>query len=202
MNTVSATASTRILTETKLKSESAFQGGFLHVLRDTVHMPDGAVASREYIRHPGAVLIAPMLADGQLVLERQFRYPLAKVFIEFPAGKIDANERPAHCAARELKEETGYAATELAYLGPIHNAIAYSDEVIHLYAARGLKAGVQQLDEHEHIELMTMNLDELLVQIRAGAVTDVKTIIAAYWLKDAEQGIKALQWQSVGELRA
>lgn len=185
------------LLEKALCSEDAYQGGFLKVKRDTVSLPDGATATREYIRHPGAVMIAPMLQSGQLVLERQYRYPLSKVFIEFPAGKLDTGEGIEACALRELREETGYRAGELAYLGPIHNAIAYSDEVLHLFAARGLVAGSASLDEHEFLEVLTMSLDDLLQAIRKAEVTDVKTIIAAYWLDDARRGIKPLQWQSV-----
>jgi ADP-ribose pyrophosphatase len=183
------------LKEHTLTSTVAYAGSFLHVLRDTVKMPDGAITTREFIRHPGAVLIAPMTEDGKLVMERQYRHPLAKVFLEFPAGKIDAGEAPEACALRELREETGYAAQELAYLGAIHNAIAYSDEVIHLYAARGLTAGMASLDEHEFIETCTMTLQELLQAIRKAEVTDVKTIIAAYWLEDAARGVKPLVWK-------
>jgi ADP-ribose pyrophosphatase len=186
------------LKEHTLTSVVAYAGSFLHIQRDTVRLPDGATTAREFIRHPGAVLIAPMLADGKLVIEKQYRHPLAKVFLEFPAGKIDAGEPLEACALRELREETGYVAQELAYLGPIHNAIGYSDEVIHLYAARSLTAGKAALDEHEFIETCTMTLDELLQAIRSAEVTDVKTIIAAYWLDDAVRGVKPLSWKPVG----
>lgn len=185
------------LTEHTLTSVVAYAGNFLRVQKDTVRLPNGETTAREFIRHPGAVLVAPMLADGKLVMERQYRHPLGKVFIEFPAGKMDAGEPLEACALRELQEETGYAAQEIAYLGPIHNAIGYSDEVIHLYAARGLTAGKASLDEHEFIETTTMSLNELLQAIRNAEVTDVKTIIAAYWLEDAARGIKPLVWKPV-----
>jgi ADP-ribose pyrophosphatase len=189
------------LREHTVTSTVAYAGSFLRVQKDTVKLPDGATASREFIRHPGAVLIAPMLTDAELVLERQYRHPLSKVFLEFPAGKIDAGEAPQACALRELQEETGYTAREIAHLGDIHNAIAYSDEVIHLYTARGLTAGKAKLDEHEFLETCTMSLETLLSQIRAGQVTDVKTIIAAYWLEDIAQHRKEVQWISVaGEM--
>jgi ADP-ribose pyrophosphatase len=182
------------LREHTVTSTVAYVGSFLRIQKDTVKLPDGATASREFIRHPGAVLIAPMLANGELVLERQYRHPLSTVFLEFPAGKIDVGEAPQACALRELQEETGYTAREIGHLGDIHNAIAYSDEVIHLYAARGLTAGKAKLDEHEFLETCTMSLEDLLSQIRAGQVTDVKTIIAAYWLEDIAQHRKAVQW--------
>ncbi len=185
------------LREHTVTSTVAYAGSFLRIQKDTVRLPDDAMATREFIRHPGAVLIAPMLASGDLVLERQYRHPLSKVFLEFPAGKIDAGEAPQTCALRELQEETGYTAREIAHLGDIHNAIAYSDEVIHLYAARGLTAGEAKLDEHEFLETCTMSLEALLVQIRAGQVTDVKTIIAAYWLEDLAQQRKTAQWINV-----
>ncbi len=184
------------LTETTLTSERVFDGSFLQVQREQVRLPDGASVPREFIVHPGAVMIVPMLDNGDLVMERQHRHPLQQVFLEFPAGKLDAAEPPAACAARELKEETGYSAAELAYAGPIHNAIAYSTEVIHLYFARGLTAGVAQLDAHEFVEVITLSLEALLARIRNGEVTDVKTIIGAYWLQDSRNGAKVAAWHA------
>jgi ADP-ribose pyrophosphatase len=187
------------LTETTLTSERVFDGSFLHVQREQVRLPDGTTVPREFILHPGAVMVVPMLDSGDLIMERQHRHPLRQVFLEFPAGKLDAAEPPAACAARELKEETGYSAAELAYAGPIHNAIAYSTEVIHLYFARGLTAGAAQLDAHEFVEVTTLSLEALLERIRQGEVTDVKTIIGAYWLQDSRNGAKVVTWQSVGK---
>jgi ADP-ribose pyrophosphatase len=184
------------LTEITLTSERVFDGSFLHVQREQVRLPDGTTVPREFILHPGAVMIVPILSNSELVMERQHRHPLRKVFLEFPAGKLDAAELPATCAARELKEETGYSAAELAYAGPIHNAIAYSNEVIHLFFARGLTAGAAQLDAHEFVEVTTLSLEALLERIRVGEVTDVKTLIGAYWLQEWRNDVKVVTWQA------
>ncbi|WP_028310312.1 NUDIX domain-containing protein [Derxia gummosa] len=169
------------LDEATVSSEIVFSGHFLKVRRDVARMPDGKTTTREHILHPGAVMIVPMLDDGRLVLERQFRYPLGRVFLEFPAGKIDPGEAMQVCGERELLEETGYRAREWVRLGAINNAIGYSDEVIEIWLARGLEAGSNQLDEHEFLEVIAVSLDELLGWIRSGEVTDVKTIVGAYW---------------------
>ena len=171
------------LHEIKLNGETSYKGSFLHVQRDEVTLPDGKTASREYIKHPGAVVIIPVLDDGRILLEKQFRYPLDKIFIEFPAGKIDSGEDPLECAKRELREETGYTAVNWEHLCTIHNAIAYSDEHLEIYLARGLKEGVISLDDGEFLETFTAMPKELMEWIRAGHITDVKTIIGAFWLE-------------------
>jgi ADP-ribose pyrophosphatase len=148
-----------------------------------VRCPDGHVAPREYLRHPGAVMVVPVLDDGRLVLERQYRYPLRRTFIEFPAGKIDPGEDILSCARRELREETGYTAREWIYLGGFHNAIGYCDEKIEIYLARGLAFDATVDNDGEVVEVFTATLDELLGWIAAGGVTDVKTIVGAYWLQ-------------------
>ncbi|NHZ78350.1 NUDIX domain-containing protein [Massilia sp. CCM 8695] len=170
------------LTERRIDGELAYEGSFLKVSRDRVSLPNGAVATREYIRHPGAVVILPLLGDGRVLLERQFRYPLGRVFIEFPAGKIDAGEEPLACAKRELQEETGYTATDWQFISTIHNAIAYSDEHLELFVARGLTAGEARLDEGEFLETFSATVPEMLEMVRTGQITDVKTIIGAFWL--------------------
>jgi len=169
------------LDEVMVSSDLILDGHFLKVRRDMARMPDGRTAIREHVLHPGAVMIVPVLDDGQLVLERQFRYPLQRVFLEFPAGKLDPGETVQSCGARELFEETGYTALEWVRLGAINNAIGYCDEVIEIWLARGLESGQRQLDENEHLEVVTSTLPELLEWIRLGEVTDVKTIIGAYW---------------------
>ncbi|HEX7987536.1 MAG TPA: NUDIX hydrolase [Duganella sp.] len=176
------------LTETRIDGGMVYEGHFLKVQRDTIELPDGKRTAREYILHPGAVVILPLLDDGKVLLERQFRYPLHDVFIEFPAGKIDPGEDPLDCAKRELVEETGYTATDWQFVSTIHNAIAYSDEHLDLYLARGLTQGEQKLDDGEFLELFTATIDELLQWVREGKVTDVKTIIGAFWLDKLRAG--------------
>ena len=176
------------LTETRLDGELAYDGHFLKVQRDNIELPDGRHAVREYIKHPGAVVILPVFDDGQVLLENQFRYPLHRAFIEFPAGKLDPNEDPLDCAKRELVEETGYTATDWQYVCTIHNAIAYADEYLDIYLARGLVAGEQKLDDGEFLELFTAPLDDLLQWVREGKVTDVKTVIGAFWLDKLRAG--------------
>ncbi len=171
------------LKETRIDGEVAFDGRFLKVTRDRITLPDGAETHREFIRHPGAVVILPVFDDGSVLLERQFRYPLDQVFIEYPAGKIDPGEDPLECAKRELQEETGYTASEWCFVCTIHNAIAYSDEHLDLYLARGLTAGPAQLDAGEFLETFRATVPEMLAMVRSGQVTDVKTVIGTFWLE-------------------
>ena len=176
------------LKESRVDGGLAYDGVFLKVQADTVRLPDGKHAVREFIRHPGAVVILPLFEDGSVLLERQFRYPSKHVFIEFPAGKIDFQEDPLVCAKRELLEETGYTATDWHFLCSIHNAIAYSDERLDIYLARGLTAGERQLDEGEFLDIFKAPLTDLLSWVRDGSVTDVKTVIGAFWLDKLTQG--------------
>jgi len=176
------------LKETKIDGSIAYDGGFLKVHCDTVSLPDGKHTKREYIRHPGAVVIIPVLDNGKVLLERQYRYPNDRVFIELPAGKIDPGEDPLACAMRELEEETGYTATDWQFVSTIHNAIAYSDEHLDIYLARGLTAGEVKLDDGEFIETITASVDEMLDWVRSGKITDVKTVIGAFWLDKLRSG--------------
>lgn len=171
------------LNEATLSSESVFKGRLLDVRRDKVRLPNGAEVTREYVVHPGAAMVVPLLADGQVLLVRQYRYPLHRAFIEFPAGKIDPGESPRQAAERELIEETGYRAGSFTELTTIHNAIGYSDERIVLYLAEDLTVGEQELDEHEFVELFTVPLSQVMAWIAAGEVTDVKTIIGAFFVQ-------------------
>jgi ADP-ribose pyrophosphatase len=171
------------LKETRIDGELAYDGSFLKVTRDRVSLPNGAEAHREFITHPGAVVILPLFDDGSVLLERQFRYPMDRVFIEYPAGKIDEGEDHLACAKRELQEETGYTATDWTFLCTIHNAIAYSDEHLELYLARGLTAGPAQLDDGEFLETFRAGVPELLEMVRSGRITDVKTVIGTFWLE-------------------
>lgn len=165
------------LVETRIASEEVFHGKLLHVKRDTVRLPDGQTATREYIDHPGAVMIIPRLPDGRLLMERQFRYPLARIFIEFPAGKIDPGEEPAATAARELLEETGYTAERWSHICTLHPLITYSTERIEIYTADELTFVGAKLDAGEFVETFGATLDEALTWIDRGEITDVKTML-------------------------
>lgn len=176
------------LKETRIDGALAYEGHFLKVQRDRIALPDGKETAREYILHPGAVVILPLLPDGRVLLERQFRYPLDRVFIEFPAGKIDAGEAPLACAQRELEEETGYTASHWQHVTTIHNAIAYSDEHLELYLAQGLTPGQARLDDGEFLETFSASLDEMLDWVREGKITDVKTVIGVFWLDKLRSG--------------
>lgn len=171
------------LTETRIDGELAYDGRFLKVTKDRVTLPNGAETYREFIRHPGAVVILPLFDDGSVLLERQFRYPNDKIFTEYPAGKIDLGEDPLACAKRELLEETGYTAARWDFICTIHNAIAYSDEHLDLFLARDLTAGEAQLDEGEFLETFTATVPELLAMVQRGEISDVKTVIGTFWLE-------------------
>lgn len=183
------------LVERQLDSAEVYQGHFLRVLKDRVALPDGSTSSREFIRHPGAVMVVPLLDDGRLLMERQFRYPMGRVMLEFPAGKLDAGEDPLACGQRELTEETGYTAAEWAYAGVLHNAIAYSDEGIHIYFARGLVQGPQRLDDGEFLELVAHTPAELDALAARGELTDAKSLIGLLWLQRWQQGAWPLAWR-------
>ncbi len=182
------------LREIQLDSEQVYRGHFLDVRRDRVRLPNGATASREYIVHPGAVMIVPLLDDGRLVIERQYRYPMAQVMVEFPAGKLEAGEPPLACAIRELAEETGFRATEWARAGIVHNAIAYSTEGIEIWFARGLKPGATKLDDGEFLDVSTVVLEDLEEAARVGTLTDVKTLLGLMWLRHWREGRWSLEW--------
>jgi ADP-ribose pyrophosphatase len=183
------------LREVLVQSLQVYQGTFLDVRRDVVALPDGRHATREYIVHPGAVMIVPLLDDGRLVMERQFRHPLARVLLEFPAGKIDAGEVPFVCAQRELAEETGYQAREWARAGILHNAIAYSTEGIEIWFARGLTLGEQRLDDGEFLDLALHTVDEIDALAACGEITDAKTLIGLLWLQKWQNGHWPVRWQ-------
>jgi ADP-ribose pyrophosphatase len=176
------------LGEKTISSETVHQGKFLTLKLDTVELPDGTQATREFVVHPGAVMILPVFDDGRVLLERQYRYPLAKVFLEYPAGKLDPNETELECAKRELLEETGYSAREWFFLTRIHPVISYSTEFIDLYLARGLTAGERKLDEGEFIETYIADRAQVLDWIRSGQINDVKTVIGSFWLEKVMSG--------------
>lgn len=168
------------LTEFCIDSERVFDGRLLKVVRDRVRLPDGKESVREYVRHPGAVVVVAVRPDGRLVFERQFRYPLGRSFLELPAGKIDPDEDILDCAQRELREETGYAASSWHHVGVMHPCIGYSDERIEIFLASGLTEVGHQLDDGEFLEILSFSADEAVAAIRDGRITDGKTITALF----------------------
>jgi ADP-ribose pyrophosphatase len=190
------------LIEHRLGGTTLLTGGFIEVCRDDVRLPNGKAVTREFIRHPGAVAVIPLLDDGRCVLVRQYRYPIQKILLEWPAGKLDAGESTLQCAMRELQEETGYTASEWAYGGEIHNAAAYSDESIWLWFARGLQAGPTRLDEGEFVETVLMRPDQLDEANLRGELPDVKTQIGLSWLMRWQAGHRELAWRSATQALA
>jgi ADP-ribose pyrophosphatase len=171
------------LREHFVSGEQVYDGSLLKVYRDVVRLPDGAEASREYIRHPGAAAIVALFDDGGVLLERQYRYAQRREFIELPAGKLEPDEPHLETAKRELLEETGYAAAEWTRLGVLHTAIAYTDEAIELYLARKLTKGERSLDAGEFLETLIVPVDEAIEMIRDGRITDVKTVAGLLWVR-------------------
>lgn len=184
------------LREVQVRSDQVWRGAFLDVRRDAITLPDGSAAEREYIVHPGAVMIVPILDDGRLVVERQWRYPIGAAMLEFPAGKLEPGEPVLECAVRELVEETGYHAAEWARAGQMHNAIAYSTEAIEVWFARGLVKGERRLDEGEFLDVLETTEDELARACGRGEVTDAKTLVGLLWLQNSRAGRWPLRWDA------
>jgi ADP-ribose pyrophosphatase len=170
------------LTEHFVAGGRVFDGSLLKVHRDTVRLPDGSEGQREYIRHPGAVAIVALFDDGRVLLERQFRYPNRRVFIEIPAGKLEPGEPQLETAKRELLEETGYVAAEWTRLGLMHTAIGYTDEAIELFLARNLTEKAAKLDAGEFLETILVRFDEAIAMVRDGRITDAKTMVGLLWV--------------------
>lgn len=177
------------LRERRVSGEDIYGGIFLKMKRDKVAMPDGQEAIREYLTHPGAVAILAILNDGRVILERQYRYPIAKTCIEIPAGKLDPNEEHLVCAKRELEEETGYTANKWSFIRRIHPVISYSTEFIDIYLAEDLVPGNSHLDEEEFLDVFAAPLEQLIAWVEEGVITDVKTTISAYWLDRYRRGL-------------
>ncbi len=185
------------LREETLRSESVYQGHFLELRRDVVRLPSGREAPREYVIHPGAVMVVAILPDGRLVMERQYRYPVRQTMIEFPAGKLDAGEGGLACAQRELLEETGYSARRWAQAGVMHPVIGYATEVIQIWFADDLTLGERHLDEGEFLDVFSASQNELELWMQQGLLTDAKTIVGMMWLQRWRAGHCVLDWQSV-----
>ncbi len=177
------------LREERISGEDIYGGIFLQMKRDKISLPDGQEAVREYLTHPGAVAILAILNDGRVLLERQYRYPVAKACIEIPAGKLEIGEDHLLCAKRELEEETGYTAKKWSYIRRIHPVISYSTELIDIYLAEDLVAGKSQLDDEEFLDVFAAPLEQLLAWVENGDITDVKTTISAYWLDRYRRGL-------------
>ena len=177
------------LREECISGEDIYGGIFLNMKRDKIALPNGETAVREYLTHPGAVAIVAILDDGRVLLERQYRYPIAKACIEIPAGKLEIGEDHLLCAQRELEEETGYTAKKWSYIRRIHPVISYSTELIDIYLAENLVPGKSHLDDEEFLDVFAAPLDELIGWIEDGEITDVKTTISAYWLDRYRRGL-------------
>jgi ADP-ribose pyrophosphatase len=196
MMTMKSTSDSHLIEHT-LDHTELLKGHFLHAFRDIVRLPNGDTATREFVIHPGAVMVIAMHDDGRLVMERQYRYPMQQVMIEFPAGKLDPGEDRWACAQRELLEETGYRASEWAHAGVLHPVISYSTEFIDIWFARGLSHGERQLDYGEFLDVFDASLDELLAWTRDGQLTDAKTLTGLLWLQNHRSGAWPLSWQRV-----
>lgn len=177
------------LREERISGEDIYGGIFLKMKRDQVSLPDGTQTIREYLTHPGAVAILAILEDGRVLLERQYRYPVAKACIEIPAGKLELGEDRLLCAQRELSEETGYFAKKWSFIRRIHPVISYSTEFIDIYLAEDLVAGPSHLDAEEFLDVFAASPEQLLRWVEEGEITDVKTTIASYWLDRYQRGM-------------
>jgi ADP-ribose pyrophosphatase len=176
------------LIEEKSGSEDIFDGTLLHVKRDTVKLPNGGTATREWIKHPGASAVIPLLDDGQVILVKQYRYPIGRITLEIPAGKLDApDEDPLLCATRELSEETGYQAENITKLTTVATTVGFSNEYIHIYAATGLTAGKQHTDEDEFINVVKMPLSQAVELVLKGEIYDAKSVAAILLLERSQK---------------
>jgi ADP-ribose pyrophosphatase len=170
------------LIETTISSHDVYRGRLLHVKSDVVRLPDGGEAVREYIVHPGAALIIPVLPDGRLLMERQYRYPIGRVLIEFPAGKLDPGEDMLLTARRELLEETGYRASNWEWLAEVHPIVSYTSERIEIFLATGLTMEAPKLDAGEFLETFPIPFADAFARMKSGEITDLKTMLGLYQL--------------------
>ena len=172
------------LVERQIESTQVYKGKLLNVRSDRVLLPDGTEATREYIMHSGAAMIIPVLPNGDLVMERQFRYPVGRVLIEFPAGKLDPGEEMLVTAQRELLEETGYRAAKWEFLAEVIPIVSYTNEQIEIFLATELTLEKSKLDVGEFLEVFTISFDEAFAKMKAGEIVDGKTVIGLYMLRE------------------
>ena len=176
------------LIEKKLSSEDIFDSTLLHVKRDYVELPNGNKSVREWIKHPGAAAVLPVLPDGRMIFVRQYRYPIQQVTLEIPAGKLDAvDEEPLVCAKRELSEETGYEADKYHFLTKLATTVGFSNEFIYVYAADGLTPGKQHTDEDEFINVVLLTMDEAMAKVKSGEICDAKSIVAILLYRELQK---------------
>ena len=178
------------LEEKKLSSKKIFQGKLINLFLDHVKLPNGETSTREWVDHPGAVCIIPILPSGEICLIRQYRYGPRQEFIEIPAGKIDKGEKPLDCARRELSEEIGYAAKKLTFLTKIYPAIGFSNEMMWMYLGENLNKTERNLDQDEFLELVPVTIQQAFDWVKSGRISDVKTIIGILWVHKLMNGIK------------
>ena len=169
------------LKESRISSSQVYEGSFLDVRKDIVESPDGNRSTREWIKHPGAACIIPVMSDGKLELIKQYRYPVQSIMIELPAGKLDTEESPEACAIRELEEEIGYSAGKLTFVTKIHPAIGFANEQMWIFLAEQLIQSQKNTDHDEFVELMPTSINQAVELVWNGAITDVKTIIGILW---------------------
>ena len=169
-----------IKSEKTITSRSIFEGKIIKVNVDTVELPNGKQATREIVRHPGAVGILAVTEDNQIILVKQYRKPMDQVLYEIPAGKLEPDEKPELCANRELKEETGYTATNMVQITKFYTSPGFADELIYLFKAKGIEAGEATPDEDEFVELVYLTLEESMEMIQSGKIVDAKTVVAIY----------------------
>lgn len=166
------------LVERTLSSEEVFNGRLLHVFFDEARLPDGTTSTREWIKHPGASAVVPVFENGDVMLVRQFRYPMSQIFYEVPAGKIDPEDNADSTAKRELKEEAGLECQSFEYVGHLYPGIGYSDEIIHLYVAWDITSSQQQVDDDEFLLKERIPFQEAVEMVHSGEISDGKTMVA------------------------
>lgn len=173
--------------ETTIESKLVFEGRMLSMKVDTVNLPNGKQAAREVVVHPGAAAVVAVTDADEMLLIKQFRYPVDQIIWEIPAGKLESGENPLICAKRELAEETGYGAEQWKHLSTFFTTPGFSDEVMYIYLASGLKTGPKTADEDEFIELYHVPFAEAVRMIASGEIKDAKTI-AGILLADRIRG--------------